>query len=201
MATAKKSKEKHPPVSVTEAIYQRRAVRDYSPHKVDKHTINTLLKAAVHAPTAMYEEPWCFAVVQDAQLLDNLSNSIKALMYKEAHHFPKLQMQQLQEVVKNPDFHVFYNAHTLIVVCSRFQGPFVGADCWLAAQNLMLAAYGEGLGTCPIGMAVAILNTPEWKSKLQIPSDVTAYAPIIVGYPAGETEAVPRKDPLVLSWK
>lgn len=65
------------------------------------------------------------------------------------------------------------------------------ADCWLAAENLLLAAYAQGLGTCVIGFAVSALNTPEWKAELKIPAEMTAVAPMIVGVPAGVTPPVP----------
>jgi nitroreductase len=74
------------------------------------------------------------------------------------------------------------------------------ADCWLAAENLLLAAYAQGLGTCVIGFAVSALNTPEWKAELKIPSEMTAIAPMIVGVPAGVTPPVPRKPPEIISW-
>jgi nitroreductase len=77
----------------------------------------------------------------------------------------------------------------------------VAADCWLAAENLMLAACLLGLGTCCIGSAVPVLNSPETKSELAIPADVEAIAPIIVGVPSGPPVEVLRKDPLILSWK
>jgi nitroreductase len=80
-------------------------------------------------------------------------------------------------------------------------GAFVVSDCWLAAENLMLAACAKGLGTCVIGLAVTALNTSEWKQELGIPADMTAFAPIIVGVPAGETPLVPRKPPEILTWK
>lgn len=51
-------------INVVDAIYNRRAVRDYLPQKVDKETINSLLDAAVHAPTALHEEPWMFFIMQ-----------------------------------------------------------------------------------------------------------------------------------------
>ena len=53
----------------------------------------------------------------------------------------------------------------------------VEADCWLAAENLMLAATAKGLGTCCIGFAVGILNTEEVKRELGIPEDGAAVAP------------------------
>ena len=62
-------------------------------------------------------------------------------------------------------FCVFYDASTLIVICAKPMGPFVSADCWLAAENLMLAASALGLGTCCIGSAIPALNSPEAKPR------------------------------------
>jgi nitroreductase len=105
------------------------------------------------------------------------------------------------EMLSDPDFNVFYNTSTLIVICSNPMGPFAAADCWLSAQNMMLAAYAAGLGSCVIGFAVAALNTPEWKKELDIPMKMIAHAPILLGYPAGDTPITSRKPPEVLCWK
>ncbi|WP_454780479.1 nitroreductase family protein [Legionella sp. WA2022007384] len=201
MATSKKVKEETALMSEIDAIYKRRAVRNYKPQKLDQALIHSLLDAAVQAPTAMHEEPWSFVIIQDQDILNRLSDSVKALIYTEAHNYSKMQMKYLQELVNNPDFHAFYNASTLIVIYSKLHGPFVAADCWLAAENLMLTACAQGLGTCVIGLAVSTLNTPEWKMKLNLPSDITAIAPIIVGIPAGEPSEVSRKSPEILAWK
>jgi nitroreductase len=188
-------------MSALDAIYHRRAVRDYVPRTIDQAVILGLLDAAVHAPTAMQEEPWSFAVIQDRNLLNRLSDSAKERVRGEAHGSDSPHAKHSLELVNKPDFHVFYNAGTLIIIYSKFQGPFVVADCWLAAENLMLAACAKGLGTCVIGFAVSALNTPEWKAELSIPADMTAIAPIIVGVPAGETPPVPRKQPEIVTWK
>lgn len=188
-------------MSVLDAIHHRRSVRNYTPWTIDKATIRTLLDAAVHAPTAMHEEAWSFAVIQDKDLLNRLSDSAKERVRSEAQGSDSQYAQHSLELVNKPDFHVFYNAGTLIVIYGKFQGPFVVADCWLAAENLMLAACAKGLGTCVIGFAVSALNTPEWKAELKIPVEMTAIAPIIVGAPAGETPPVPRKPPEIVAWK
>lgn len=201
MATSKKSKEEKALMSEIEAIYKRRAVRNYTPQKLDRTMINSLLEAAVQAPTAMHEEPWSFVVIQDQEILDRLSASVKALIYTESHNYSKIQMRYLQELMNDPDFHAFYNASTLIIIYSKYHGPYVAADCWLAAENLMLTACAQGLGTCVIGLAIAALNTPEWKTKLNLSADVTAIAPIVVGIPEGTTPVVPRKPPEILVWK
>jgi nitroreductase len=188
-------------MSVIDAIYKRRAVRDYLPQKIDKNDIQTLLDAAVHAPTAMHEEPWSFVVIQDQNLLSRLSDSAKALLRDEAQGSDSQIAIHTLELVNQSDFHVFYNASTLIIIYSKFEGPYVVADCWLAAENLMLAACANSLGTCVIGFAVSALNTPEWKKELGIPAEMTAVAPIIVGLPAGETPATSRKQPEIITWK
>jgi nitroreductase len=64
----------------------------------------------------------------------------------------------------------------------------------------MLAATSLMLGSCCIGFAIPMLNTPEVKSELNIPAEVSAVAAIIVGFPAGTTPPVPRKAPDILKW-
>ena len=201
MATSPKTAKPEGSMSVMDAIYHRRAVRNYTPGIIDQSVIRTLLDAAVHAPTAMHEEPWAFAVIQDNALLDRLSDSAKEEVRREAQGSDTRQGRHALDLVNQPDFHVFYNASTLIVIYSKFPGPYVVADCWLAAENLVLAACAQGLGTCVIGFAVAALNTPKWKAELKIPVEMTAVAPIIVGVPAAVTPPVSRKPPEILTWK
>jgi len=103
-------------------------------------------------------------------------------------------------LLADPAFNIFYDAGTLIVICRAADTPFAEADCWLAAQNLMLAATAKGLATCPIGFAVKALNEPDVKRELGIPDEGAAVAPIIVGTPRAQPAAVSRKAPQVLRW-
>ena len=103
-------------------------------------------------------------------------------------------------MLKNEAFNVFYDASTLIVICATDGGPYVQADCWLAAENLMLAACDAGLATCCIGFAIPVLNTAEVKAELRIPAEAAAVAPIIIGYASGTVDAPARAQPRILSW-
>jgi len=189
------------PVSAVEAIYGRRSVRAYTSKRLDEATIRTLLAAAVRAPTAIHEEPWAFVIVQDANALKRLSDRAKGYFVEEMHRAHLDRGGHTLEKFEHPDFNIFYNAGTLIVICARPTGPFVVADCWLAAENLMLAAFSMGLGSCVIGSAVTGLNTPESKSELGIPVEISAIAPIIVGVAGDESPATSRKEPRILAWK
>jgi nitroreductase len=188
-------------MSAMDAIYHRRAVRDYTPEKLDQAVIRMLLDAAVRAPTAVHEEPWAFAVIQDKCVLNRLSDNVKEILVRGTDPIHPLGGRHMPDRFTTAEFNAFYNAGTLIVICGKPVGPFVVSDCWLAAENLMLAACAKGLGTCVIGLAVGALNMPEWKKELSIPAEMTAFAPIIVGVPVGETPAVPRKQPEILTWK
>ena len=171
-------------MSVSEAIFTRRAVRAYTADVVPEADVRALLQAAVRAPTALHEEPWAFAVIQNRDRLRRYS-----------------AMATAKDPTLPPGFNIFYDAETLIVICARPKGPSVAADCWLAAQNLMLAACERGLGTCPIGLAVPVLNRPDVKAELAIPADVTVVAPILVGVPRDDAPATARKAPEILSWR
>ncbi len=192
--------EKPQQKNIFETILARRSVRAYAPDELDRNTVQTLLEAAVRASTAMHEEPWAFIVVQDRQLLKQLSDRAKPLFTERLHPSRQTGVHAL-DTFSNPDFNIFHDTCTLIVICAKPSGPFVEVDCCLAAENLMLAACATGLGSCIIGSSVAALNTPEMKAKLGILSEFNAVAPIIVGVPSEETAATSRKEPLILAWK
>ena len=180
-----------PSLGVLEAIFARRSVRAFTSERVDPSLVRVLLNAAVQAPTAFYEEPWLFAVVQDCAMLRRLSDRARALLRQEVGFIAELSKRE---------FDIFYDASTLVVVCGRPMGSFVAADCWLAAENLMLAACGVGLGTCCIGAALPALNSPDLKAALEIPPEVTPVAPIVIGVPADAAVPRIRRDPQILSW-
>ena len=165
-----------------------------------------MLDAAVHAPTAMHQEPCRFAIVQDRAVLQALSDRAKEMARAAAisHSLllrpPGAAGVGVASPLADPAFNIFYDAGTLVVICANPSNDLVAADCWLAAENLMLAAVAHGLGTCCIGFAIAALNTPEGKKQAGIPADLTAFAPIIVGVPRGVVSPVPRKPPAVVSW-
>jgi nitroreductase len=187
-------------------IYRRHAVRSYRPEVVDEARLLKLLDAAVQAPTAMDEEPWQFVVVQNRDLLKGLSDRAKEIFSAQAAQHGRLLKPPgaagdgIGNPVVDPDFNIFYDAGTLVVICARQTSDFATADCWLAAENLMLAASAEGLGTCCIGFAVSVLNTPEGKAQLGIPPDVAAVAPIIVGATRGNMPLAARQPVKILSW-
>lgn len=67
-------------MDLNEAITGRRAVREYTGEAVDERTIRRLIDAAVHAPSAVNQQPWTFTVLRHQGVLDRISRDAKSHM-------------------------------------------------------------------------------------------------------------------------
>lgn len=180
-------------MNVDEAINGRRAVRDYTTQAVDERTIRSLIDAAIHAPSAVNQQPWAFTVVRDKNILDRISHDAKAHMLVTMPAGP--HSDHFRSLLGDPAFHILYRAPVLIVISATAQGPWIVEDCALAAENLMLAAHASGLGTCWIGFAQDFLGTASGKAALDLPAAWVPVAPIILGHPKSAPSPVPRNPP------
>jgi nitroreductase len=195
-------------LSALDVIYSRRSIRTYTSERIPESTVRALLDAAVQAPSAFGAQSSSFVVVQNPRRLERLSALTKAHVIEQSHKDPDLHLAaalspegDLLARCADPEFDVFYGATTLVAICARRPDALATADCWLAAENLMLAAAALGLGTCCIGPATAALNSAEMRRELAIAPVFTAVAAIVVGLPAGPAPPVDHRAPDVIAWK
>jgi len=173
-------------MDLKEAIYTRRAMRDFTAEPVKEATLLELIDAAIQAPSAVNQQPWSFCIVRDKAVLGRISREAKAHMLRTSpvglvsHHFDK--------ILNDPNFDIFYHAPALIVISCISAMPWAIEDCSLAAENLLLAARGAGLGTCWIGFAQAWLGTSEGNALLELPETYLPVAKTV-------RPPVPRKEP------
>lgn len=161
---------------VIDAIKGRKSIRKFKSEPIPEATIGRLLEAAVAAPSAGNRQPWHFYVV--------LSQKAREGLAKAAY-----------------DQHFVAQAPCCIVVCAE---PQVSAerygrrgsdlyciqDTAAAVQNIMLAAYGYGLGTCWVGAF------DERATAAVLGVDAAARRPVAiipVGYPDMDPTPRPRK--------
>jgi nitroreductase len=67
-------------MDITAAISGRRSTREYTRQPPDEQTILRLIRAATLAPSAVNQQPWTFTVVQNQDVLDQVSRDAKAHM-------------------------------------------------------------------------------------------------------------------------
>jgi len=180
-------------------INARRSIRAYKPDAVRREAIDELLQAAVQAPSGMNAQPWAFGVITDRTLLRTYSERTKTFLLAKIAEWPWLE--RYREHFVNPDYSVFYNAPALVIIYAKAVSPIAQIDCTLAAENLMLTACDMGLGTCWIGFATDVLNSPEAKQELGVPEEYAVVAPIIVGHPDGPPPEREKNPPEVIFWK
>ncbi len=181
-------------MDAVQAIYNRRAIRDFTDDHPPHEEIAALIDAAVQAPSGMNRQPWSFVVACGRPLLANWSARAKEMFLG---HGQASALHGAAAHLAAPEFNIFYNA-PLLVVISATDGDLMSLkDCCLAAENLMLAAADRGLGSCWIGFAEPWLSSPEGRAALDLPEGHVVVAPIILGRPASQPPRPPRKTPQV----
>lgn len=187
-------------MELTEAILTRRSVRKYKSDSIPEQTIRELIELAAWAPSGMNGQPWVFVVVEDGEYLRALSNRAKAFLLERIKNIGG-PLGRYKQVLSNPDFDIFYNAPALVLIYGDTNTLTYVYDCSMAAQNLMLSACERGIGSCWIGFANGIGNTPEVKAELNVPEHYALVAPVILGYPEGSTGKGARSQAKIISWK
>jgi nitroreductase len=174
-------------------ILNRRSTRAYKQEQIKDDELQLILEAGQFAPSAINEQPWHFAVIQNKELLGKINEACKAAFINSGN-------KRFEDRAKEEGFNVFYNSPTLIIVSGEEQTVTPQIDCALALQNMFLAAESIGIGSCWIHAIAGILNSEEGqilRSQLGIPQGHLAYCSGAFGYKAMESAALPRKENIV----
>ncbi|MFB3764314.1 MAG: nitroreductase family protein [Methanotrichaceae archaeon] len=183
-------------MELDECISGRRSIRSYKDKAVPKEIIDKILKAGIMAPSGMNAQPWNFVVIENKDTIRELSKKLKSILLKGS--WP----EEYKKAFQSDKDVVFYEAPLLILisVAKREEMRNVNLlDCGLAAQNMFLAAFQEGLGSCFIGFASFLNQVPETLAEIGIPQNYELMAPLIFGYPAESPAPLP-KEIKILKW-
>jgi nitroreductase len=108
-----------------ELLRKRRSTRKYTSEKIAPEAIESLIEAALRAPSSRGTNPWAFILIDDPEIIIKLSQA----------------KQHGSEFLKN--------APLAIVVCADTTKSDVWVeDCSIAAIIIQLAAVSQGLGSC-----------------------------------------------------
>ena len=155
--------------AVLENIHSRKSVRQYTEEPVSAEQIETLLRAAMAAPTAVNFQPWRFVVVSEREELDAMA---------EALPYAKMLKQ----------------APLAIIVCGEttwFEGrenTYWQQDCSAATQNILLAAEALGLGAVWTGVYPNMELARPLAEFLGLPGTVQPLCCIPIGHHDGTTQ-------------
>lgn len=150
-------------------IKKRYSVRRFKPDPVPPEIIAGLLEAARWAPSAGNLQPWFFYVVTRQKEKEMLAAA--ALNQRFVAQAPVCIV-----VCAEPD-------RSARVYGDRGRHLYCYQDTAAAAQNILLAATGYGLGTCWVGA----FKEEEVRRSLAMPAGRVPVALIPAGYPADDS--------------
>jgi nitroreductase len=154
-----------------EAIFTRRSIRSFTPQPVSADMIETLLRAAMSAPSACNQQPWHFVVVTDRATLD----AIPAI-----HPHAGMARQAALAILVCADPH--------LETCPGYWPQ----DCSAATENILLAARALGLGAVWTGVYPGEERIAAFRKFFGLPDHVIPLSFIPIGYPAEPAHAVDR---------
>lgn len=176
-----------------EAIKERRSIRKYKDKKIEEDKILDLINAGITAPSASDRQPWHFVVIEDPDTIGKLSERAKKRFKEEGMH------EKYPYIVDTDKDTIFFEAPLLIILTAPRENKWRHVDCGIAAENMMLAAYGLGLGSCYIGFACLLDEEEKTRKELEIPEDHEIVAPLVFGYPDQQIEK-PEREAKILKW-
>ena len=164
--------------SALDVIFSRKSVRSYTDQPVSDEQVETMLRAAMAAPTGMNVQPWRFVVVRD---------------------------QAVKEKLAGPRGGMIAQAPVVFVICGEttlmrkpFGQPDAEAvevpngnwtqDCSAATENLLLAAEALGLGAVWTAAHPYADRVNPIREALGLPENVTPLCVVPCGYPAGDDQ-------------
>lgn len=150
-----------------DVILSRRSVRSYEKKNIPEDVLSKILEAGRQAPSAMNRQPWRFIVLTDYEIKEKLSHG---------------------------RWNRFVKDSPVTIVGCAYVGDFYTrkwstVDTTIALQNMVIAAWVIGVGSCWIGD----FRENEVKNLLDIPDNWKVVALVTFGYPAEKPEGEWKK--------
>jgi nitroreductase len=154
-------------MSLIDVLLSRRSIRRFENKEVPKDVLDKILEAGRQSPSAANRQPYHLIVLTDAEIKKKLSGGM---------------------------FNRFIqHSHVTIVGCANTGAILTGkwsiVDTTIALQNMVIAAWAVGVGSCWIGD----FKEEEVKRLLNIPNNWKVVALIAIGYPAEHPGPKSRK--------
>lgn len=190
-------------LNLIDIIKARRSVKEYKAKEVSKEVLLRILEAGQWAPSAHNAQPWHFIVIKDPATKHKLAEAMAKRWNKDLSK-NGMQKEQRESLVE-ASVKLFANAPAIIIGCLTMESmdkypdnprrkiEYVMAVQSVAAavQNVLLAAYGEGLGSCWFCAPLFCANIV--RKTLKIPKKIDPQALITLGYPAKKPNPSSRK--------
>lgn len=172
---------------VNDLMMSRRSIRAYKDSVISRETLNEILKYGINAPNGQNLQSYEIRVIDSPALIDSITQAV-------VKDNPKIAER---DGFKN----IFVNAPCVVCIAYDTQYDMAQIDCGLLGENIILAAWAKGIGSCCLGSSARwILDSPSAKPYLDRMAFSKGYKLlycIALGYPAETPKAKPRRDDMI----
>lgn len=168
-------------MDISEAILRRKSIRAYQDKAVSEEDLKQIIEAGRWAPNA---GPFQLSVIRNAGLRQKINDRTHKAMLASGIAF-------LQQRAALPGYQPLYGAPVVVLVSAPADLPNSPFNAALAAQNMLLAATGLGLGSCFLLSPTRAFNGKDDQDLVRetgIPAGHKLQCVVIVGHAAAENK-------------
>ena len=172
---------------VTDLMMSRRSIRAYKDKAISRETLNEILKCGINAPNGKNLQSYEIRVIDSPALIDSITKAVVTDKPDIAH----------RDGFKN----IIVNAPCVVCIAYDTNYDMAQIDCGLLGENIILAAWAKGIGSCCLGSSARwILDSPSAKPYLDRMAFSKGYELlycIALGYPDETPDAKPRRNDMI----
>lgn len=172
---------------VTDLMMSRRSIRAYKDKAISRETLNEILKCGINAPNGKNLQSYEIRVIDSPALIDSITKAVVTDKPDIGH----------RDGFKN----IFVNAPCVVCIAYDTNYDMAQIDCGLLGENIILAAWAKGIGSCCLGSSARwILDSPSAKPYLDRMAFSKGYELlycIALGYPDETPDAKPRRNDMI----
>lgn len=150
-------------------LFARRSVRRFTDGDVDDELVRDVLMAAMAAPSAVARDPWHFFIIREQARRDAIADAL-------------------------PNGQMLRRAPVGILVVGDLerahdrQLSYLLQDCSAAIENMLLAAWMLGLGSCWMGVHPREDRMAKMRTLFELPDAWVPVSVVALGWPAERPE-------------
>jgi nitroreductase len=149
-----------------ELIISRRSIRQFKPMPISRDILKEIVNAGRLAPSAANRQPLEFIIVDEESVRTKIFPCLKWAGYIAPEGNPKPGQEP--------------RAYVVVLVNTKIREKGFEWDSGAAIENMILAAWEEGIGSCWI----ISVDKDRVSTGLNVPSEYKVDSVIAFGYPA-----------------
>jgi nitroreductase len=188
-----------------ELMKHRRSIRKYQDRQISREDLETIMEAGIFAPNAGGGQRSRIVGIHNKELCEQIGR-LNASCMDRSNLAGKFVSKDQPSIIDDVNIKSgFYGAPTVCAIFAPVRFLYSVADCFCAAENMVLAAAELGISSCIVARGEETFNNEfggQLLAKWNIPEGYVARCFVLLGYCDGEyPKEKPRKEGRTMIWE